>query len=189
MRLKEFIVFLIAFTIVYIVFFVIVDKISLKRSEENERKRILSYMDIQKYYKFANFYGIPSAISNQLLYSIFLDIQTTSTMKITTYGQKYQVSPYEFVVIVLYFEYYQLISKKVISYEEDTITQASYADQGLLYKYGPLFLSKSDYPKIMASMGNTAVGDLTYLNQKFLIPGIRIIGSNIFYVGDLNEKV
>ncbi len=188
MRLKEFIIFIIIFTVLYIIFFVVLDKIALKKSIENEKKRIQSYMNTSIYYPFANFYGIQSTITNELLYTIFLEIQQMSNMKISTYSTKYQISSYEFIVILLYFEYFHLIGRKSVSFEDDFITQASYADQNLIYKYGSYFLAKSDFPKILANMGNIAISDITYLNRKFLIPGVRVVNSNIIYVGDLNEK-
>ena len=188
MRLKEFAISIIIFTILYITFFVIFDKIVLKRQIKKEKERVLSLMDEKKYYAFACFYGVQKALSKDLLLNIYNDINRLNSFKISDYSDKYQISPYELIIVILYFEYFQLIERKNIGYQDNIINSADYKDQGLVYKYGTLFLDKLTYSDIINKMGNSASEELSYLQDRFLIPGVRIMNSTIYYVGDLNEN-
>ncbi len=188
MRLKEFVIFIIIFTILYITFFVVLDKITLKRQLKRARERVLSLMDEKKYYAFACFYGVQKTISKELLFSIYNDVQTLNTIKISDYSDKYQITPYELIIVILYFEYFQLIERKNIGFQENYIHDADYKDQALVYKYGSLFLDKLSYSEILAKLGNGANQELAYLQERFLIPGVRFLNSTLYYVGDLDEK-
>ena len=44
------------------------------------------------------------------------------------------------------------------------------------------------YEGILNNFGQVALRDLLEINQLFLCPGVRIIGNQIYYVGDINEK-
>ena len=188
MRLKEFVIFIIIFTILYITFFIIFDKVVLKRQIKRERSRVLSLMNEKKYYTFACFYGVQKTLSRDLLLTIYDDIHTLKSFKLSDYSEKYQISVYELIIVILYFEYFQLIERKNIGYQENIINNADYKDQGLVYKYGTLFLDKLSYSDIINKIGNVASAELSYLQERFLVPGVRIMNSTIYYVGDLNEK-
>ena len=186
MRLKEFVIFIIIFTILYIAFFVIFDKITLKRQIKKARERVLSLMDEKKYYTFACFYGVQKTLSKELLLSIYDDIQSLDSIKISDYSDKYQITPYEFIIVILYFEYFQLIERKNIGIQENYIHDADYKDQALVYKYGTVFLDKLSYSEIVSKIGNDANQELNYLQERFLFPGVRFLNSTIYYVGDLD---
>lgn len=189
MRLKEFIIFIIVFTILYIVFFIVYDAIQAKREKKLLEQKIASFMDINRFSKFAKFYGLDSiTVTNELLLVIYKDINHITNIPMKEYSEKYHLSIHEFIITILYFEYCYLIGGKNISIEENQISSMNYTDQGLILRYGSLFSDKNSYTQIIEKMGNQAVSDLNYFNEHFLIPGVRILNSNVYYVGDINEE-
>ena len=188
MRLKEFIYCMIFFTIVYWTFWIVLDLIMKKKNKSSKLKKIDSILIPEKFYSFANFYGIQKTFSKELLTSIYNDICPLIDFKISDYSNKYQVTPYEFIVIVLYLEYYDLINKKKIFYEEDHIKSLNYKENTILYKYGSLFLDNASFEQIQSKIGSIAFNDLMDINKYFLYPGVRFINSTIYYFGGSNEK-
>ena len=189
MRVKEFILFIIVFTILYILFFVIWDYIHSKKDKKREIERLSEIFMSDKISSFMKFYGVENFLVNpEVLQTIYQDIKDLSTISISAYSEKYHFSSYEFIIIVLYFEYYQLISRKNISLKEDVIRSMDSMDQQLIMKYGSFFLSQYNYSQIVEMVGDIASGELEQLNQHFLYPGVRIINSTIYYVGDVYEK-
>ena len=58
----------------------------------------------------------------------------------------------------------------------------------LILKYQPFFVKKTVYNDIVENIGQSAIREMDSLNQLYLIPGVRIINSQIYYyVGDINE--
>ena len=107
MRIKEFIIFLTVFTIIYVLFFIFFDAICDKKNRERENKRISSLFNGGKFSYFMKFYGImDSTITSELLNTIYQDVKGLANIPLSVYSEKYHLSIYEFIVIILYFEYY-----------------------------------------------------------------------------------
>lgn len=185
MRTKEYVIFLLIFTVCYILFFIIYDKLSIKVMQKRTLKHAYSMIDIDKYNSFATFYGIRSNISEDVIKCVYNDFKNIVNVKISDYSNKYKISSYELVVIILYLEYFNLISKRNIIFENDLIINTTYIDQNLINKYYSLFYNKSDLKKISSTMGDSALNDINYLNSRFLVPGVRLINSTLYYVGDI----
>ncbi len=192
MRLKQFIIFIIIFTIIYVAFFIIVDIRKKKILDKNEKKKIESLLQNDKFYLFARFYGLSNTtVTKDLLHTILNSIKNATSISLTTQSNNYQITIYELILTVLYFENYHLIGRKDISIESDVIQKLSARDQSLILKYGIYFQTQKTYQEIINTLGNEATEDLKYINNHYLFPGVRIIDSNIYYfekTGDSNEK-
>ncbi len=190
MRVKEFIMFIIVFTICYVGFFVFFDIVHNKNSQKKQEKRLHNLFQTNKILVFLKFYGIENpVVTGELLKSIYEEIKNMSSISISVYSEKYGIQPYEFVVCVLYLEYFQFISRKSVSVENDLMKTIDSTDQQLIMKYGTFFSEKKSYQQIIDIVGDTAVKELNDCNQCFLTPGVRIINSTVYYVGDIDEKV
>ncbi len=186
MRLKEFIIFLFIFTICYILFFILWDRKSLRDSIKKEKKRVIGLIEGNKFSKFAMFYGLQATLSNDVIFLIFQDIQQISRIKISFYSNKYGISSQEFVVLFLYFEFLSLISRKAISVHEDFIYPISIADQNLIHKYDVYFKEKDSFEVLTSKLGNGILKDISHLEYFLLVPGVRFIQSQLYYVGDIS---
>ena len=180
MRLKEFMITIIIFTIIYVLFFVILDLLESKKEKDRERKRMDSLFQEDPIAVFFQFYAVKNnGVTPSLLKTIYADMKRTTSLSL---------SIYEFVVAVLYLEYYQLTSRRNISIQEDLMKMIDFHDQELIMKYGSFFLEKCSYQEILERIGNSANQDLEFCNEHFLIPGVRMIDSTIYYVGEVYEK-
>ena len=184
MRFKEFIIFIIIFTIVYILFFVILDFIRNKKDDPN--KLLRQELNINNYYNFASFYGIKSNINIDTIINIYDIMNDSFNIKISYIANQFGLSNAEVVVIVLYLEYLNYLKEKNINMNNDTITNFSPQDKMLFDKYIPFFRNKSDYNTIVNSTNNSSKDELNYINNFFLVEGVRIINNTIYYVGDSN---
>ena len=102
-------------------------------------------------------------------------------------ASKYNITSYELVAIEKYLEYIGLLSTKSVNMTLDTIKKLSETEETTVVKYSILFSNKYDYKTIVASGGFGAEKELTQINNYYLVPGVRIQDSTIYYVGDLNE--
>ena len=184
MRIKEFIIFIFIFTILYILFFVIYDYIHNKILDKKNKDKLNSLINIDKYLIFTRFYGIESNVSKEIIINIYDEIKTLSQFYISFYANKYNITNIELVVIVLYLEYLELLGSKNISIQNNFITKASINEENMIFKYKDSFKNKIDINTMITSFGNNVVDDLVYLDKFFLIPGVRFINSIIYYVGD-----
>ena len=184
MRLKEFIIFIIIFTIVYILFFVILDYINNKKDDPN--KLLRAELNINNYYNFALFYGIKSNINIDIIINIYNLMNNSNNIKISYIANQYNISNLEVVVIVLYLEYLNYLKEKSININNDIITNFSSQDKMLFDKYINFFRNKADYNTIINSSNSVSRDELNYINSYFLIEGVRIINNQIYYVGDYN---
>lgn len=184
MRLKEFIIFIIIFTICYIVFFIVFDKISNIRAIKRQKKLDISLVQNNNYLLFAKFYGIQGTASNELILSILDGLRTSRVNTISILASTYHVSNDELVVIVLYLEYLKLIPVKNISITDDCLRSMSFADQNIIQRYLPLFYDRKSFNDISSSLGGNIINDLYYIDKQFLVPGVRYSDSKILYVGD-----
>lgn len=188
MRLKEFIITIFIFTIFYILFFIMFDKYTMKKEQKKKEKKMESILDENKFLLFARFYGLDATVSKEVLQSILNEVSKMASISISNCSNNYQLFPYQFVIAVLYLEYYQLFSLREVYLEGNVIVPVRQNNQGLVTKYKPYFVDKLSYQEIVQKLGQNAVKELALLNQLFLIPGVRIIGSQIYYVGDLDEN-
>ena len=167
MRLKEFIIFIVIFTACYILFFFLYDRIKKSSENKNQKKKIDAIMDANQYLLFAQFYGLSNGISMELLHKIYEDVQRQRDFNISTMSRMYQISPYEYVVALLYLEYNHLIDIKNISLMNDRIQPISSSDQEYIIKYGTYFYNKNDYSSIVREQGEKANQDLKNIQNSF----------------------
>lgn len=188
MRLKEFIITIFIFTVFYILFFIFFDKYTFHLEKKKEEKKMESILDENKFLLFSRFYGVDATVSKIILKQIMNDISKMPSISISNCSNNYQILPYQFVIAILYLEYFQLFGLREVYFEGNVIVPVRQSNQGLITKYKPYFASKLSYEEIVQKMGQSAVKELALLNQLFLIPGVRIIGTQIYYVGDLDEN-
>ena len=110
------------------------------------------------------------------------------SIPISNCGSNYQLEPFPFVVAVLYLEYCDLMGLKEVYLEGNVMIPIRQNYQSLIMKYRPYFVDKLSFEQIIQKVGESAMKELVVLNQLFLIPGVRIIGNQIYYVGDLDES-
>lgn len=189
MRTKEFIIFILIYTVCYFFFFYIIDKISDERENKKYEKNILKMINIDKYKKFAVFYGIQSNITLDTLTNIYNFYPKCSfPCQISELANNFGVTPYELIVIILFLEYIEAVSKKVISYQNNLISNPNYLDQKLIDKYSLQFKNKKNINDINNELGANTYNDIYYLNANYLIPGVRFINNQLYYVGDIYEE-
>lgn len=184
MRLKGFIIFLIIFTIVYIVFFKIMDTIYEHKDDSTDLLK--REIDINKYYNFAKFYNFNSTITQDIfikLYNLMID---STNIRISYLANQCNISNEEVVVMVLYLEYLDFLREKTINMNNDMISNFSMNDKAMFDKYINYFRNKTDYQTIINSVGSQAVDELNYINNYFVIEGVRIFNKKIYYAGDYN---
>lgn len=185
MRVKEFLIFIIIFTIVYILFFIIYDKLSLKKSKSKVKKQAKEKISIDNYQTFANFYGITTVMASiETMLHIYDDLLIDKNITISEEAKKYNLNNIEYVVIVIYLEYLGLIIKKNISLDFDIIKRLTILEQNMIQKYWPYFVNKASLEEITRNLGQNAINDIVIMNNNFLIPGVRLIDSKLYYVGD-----
>ena len=54
----------------------------------------------------------------------------------------------------------------------------------MMQKYNTYFQNKTPLSDIVNAMGKNAITDLNTMNSNFLMPGVRYVNSNLYYVGD-----
>lgn len=184
MRMKEFIIFIVIFTIAYIVFFIVFDKLSFKKAKRDARRQVESLVTIEQYNKFASFYGIQPIATIEIILSVYDSIKNNKDCIISREAEAHNLNNLEYVAIVLYLEYLGLIPKRMISIELDSMKKTSFVEQNMMQKYNTYFQNKTPLSEIINAMGNTALNDLNTMNKNFLMPGVRYVNSNLYYVGD-----
>lgn len=187
MRLKEFIIFIIIFTICYFTAFALYDYFSNKKALAKYNEKNNSAIILNKYLKFANFYGINTSISEDIINSIHLEIRNLFNINLNVLKEKYNLSIDEIIVIILFLEYLGLIPKRIISKEENMTYAISTHEENMLQKYSLFLASKFDYETITQRVGLNSDKELSYLDSKLLMPGIKLIDEKLYYVGDLDE--
>ena len=184
MRMKEFIIFIIIFTIMYIVFFIVLDKLSAIKLNKDALKRAESLIKIDQYAKFTSFYGIQGTATVEVILKIYEFMRLGKDCIISKEAKKNNLTNAEFVMVVLYLEYLSLISKRIISLDVDYMKKTTYTEQNMIQKYNTYFQNKASFDDISDTIGNQALSDLTYLDHNFLVPGVRFVNSKLYYVGD-----
>ena len=182
MRFKEYLICVIVFTILYVLFFVLYDKLIRKKEKGRVDKRLHLIMDGERFFRFAQFYGVNTRLSSDQLTSIYDRMRKSGDFVISLFAKDIQLTPYEVIVIVLYFEYFLLLEKKNISLESDLVKTLNVTDQGYLFKYGPMFLEKNSMEQILQKEGAIANKELIYMQENFLTPGIRLWDNTLYYV-------
>ena len=187
MRLKEFIIFIIIFTIIYFLSFWIYDYISNKKALKklNEKKEQL--LTKEKFKIFCNFYNVNTEVNSEVIHAVYINAKDNLILSFSKLAELYNISKDEAILLVLYLEYIGFIKKMAILSDNDTTSLLTEYDNSLITKYALYFNNKFDYNTIIQRTGLNSDKELNYLNNKFLIPGVRIINSTIYYIGDLND--
>lgn len=184
MRLKGFILFIIIFTICYIVFFILYDRFNDKRNSAD--KILLKELDINKFYNFSKFYSINTTIDINTILRIYNLMIDTDNIKLSYIANQVNVSIDEVIIVVLYLEYLNYLSEKTICRDKDMITDFTPNDKALFDKYIVHFRNKSDLDTIKANCGPNAFEELFYINNYYIAEGVRIVDNKIYYAGDYN---
>ena len=182
MRFKEYLICVIVFTILYILFFLFYDFMVRKKEKGRVNKRFHLIMDGERFFRFAQFYGVNTRLSSEQLSTIYERMRKAGDFVISMFARDIQLTPYEVIVIVLYFEYFLLLEKKNISLESDLVKTLNVTDQGYLFKYGPLFLDKYSIEQIVQKEGQMAMKEIQYMQANNLTPGIRLWENKLYYV-------
>ena len=182
MRLKEFIIFIGIFTVCYCLFFILLDIIRNRKDKKKQENRFQEIMNGERFSRFAQFYGASLSLTSEQLKEFYQIILKANNLSISTISEQYQISPYEMVVLILYFEYFHLIDNKSISMKEGIMRPMNSGEQSLAFKYGSFFLDKSDYAKIQSIFGDIVSSDMNLIQEYFLVPGVRFIDSKLYYV-------
>lgn len=184
MRTKEFIIFIIIFTIFYIIFFVLYDKFIKSKNDKLILKLFDSSVDINKYYKFSYFYGINSSLTKDKIFEIYNTCITNSNNRLSFIANKCSLNVNELVIVILYLEYLELLPRKKISIINDYYQTLGYVDQNYILKYSSHFNEKKSFDMLLSIYGNSINNELLYIDSNYLFPGVRIIDSKIYYIGD-----
>ena len=185
MRLKGFIIFIIIFTIVYIGFFIIYDKMSLIREENRIKKMLDSLINIDNYLKFALFYGVNGTVSKDTIIQIYDEIKNRDSFRISLEAMTFNLSKEELVTIVIYLEYLELIPVRNISLSNDVVRSITFTERDIVNKYHVFFQEKRDLDFISTNIGNSVTKDLDIITSENLVPGVVYKNSRIYYVGDV----
>ena len=186
MRLKEFIIFLIIFTICYFLFFYFYDVFTNKKALEKNEKDTKTLIDLDKYYIFSSFYGIDSHITGSIINLLYFELKQSLNNNLEELSLKYSISIEEVIVVIMFLEYSGVIMKRKIIGGNNCVSLNN-NDETLILKYSLLFANKSDYETIVKEMGITTLKELNYMSEHYLIPGIIFKDSTLTYVGDINE--
>ena len=184
MRLKAFIIFIIIFTIAYIVFFILYDRF---RDKQNDSSKLLKQeLDMIKFSNFSKFYNVNTNITIDNILNIYNLMKDTDNIKISYIANEANVLKEEVIVVVLYLEYLNYLSEKTINTDMDMIMDFSNNDKVLFDKYITFFRNKIDYNSLVANNGTGTNEGLLYINKYYIVEGVRIINNRIYYAGDYN---
>ena len=188
MRLKEFLYFLLFFTIAYFLFWGILDLYKKRKNKAEKLAKVDITITTEKYIAFASFYGIQSSLSKYDLITIYKDVEQLSDYRISYFADKYHISSLEFTVVILFLEYYGLINSKEVFMESDCIKNCNNSKNNYLKKYNSFFSKKATLAEIESKVGQTALEDLMKIDNYYLYPGVRFIGNELIYLGDSYEE-
>ena len=187
MRLKEFIIFIIIFTIIYFLAFYIYDQIKNKKAVQKKNEESIEAVNLAEYIKFALFYGLNSMIDENLFKMMFNFLHDNVVINLQDTANAYQISIDEIVILILFLEYKDAITKRCILKEKNCTTRLTDNEDGLCVKYSIWFYNKNDYNTILQKAGFAGQNEISELQSKNLIPGIIIKDNQIYYYGDSHE--
>ena len=185
MRLKQFLIFIGVFTVCYIIFFIVYDFLLSFITSKNEKKQANKLINKNDFQKFANFYGIQTTISKGVIKQIYKYYNDEKDHRISSEAAHFNVSNIEYIVVILFLEYLDLLFKESIYLKSDLISTPSLQEEDIRKRYVVHLHEKKDLEAIIAMVGDTAKNDLAFLDSIFLIPGVRFIDSKLYYYGDL----
>jgi hypothetical protein len=186
MRLKPFIVFLIIFTIIYFVGFMIYDHFKNKKDEEKTIANNLLLLSVEKLKKFALFYNVNITINDAILNVMFEELKNINSIPISTLTNKYNITKEELIIIIEYLEYFGLMRTLSIHNNQDLISILNTKEDALIIKYSIQFSNKYDYNTILRNVGLGADKEIEMIIENHLIPGVKLENSTLIYVGDLD---
>lgn len=185
MRLKPFLIFLAIFTVCYIIFFIVYDFLVSFFTTKKEMKQANKLINKNDFQKFANFYGIQSSVTKDVIKQIYKYYNDEKDHRISSEAAYYKVSNMEYVIIILFLEYLDLLFEESVYLKSDMISTPSLQEDALRKKYVVYLHEKKDLETITSLLGDTARNDLAFLDSIFIIPGVRFINSKLYYYGDL----
>lgn len=186
--MKEFLIFIGVFTVCYIAFWAIYDKLSVIILKNKVKNRAFSLINYDSYLSFAQFYGINGTANLSTLQNIYLNYKDDEKIVLASASQQFGVTPIEFAVIYLYFEYINVFYKKMINLETGVISSMTFDDLSMINKYQTFFQTKTDYQKLFSIFGDAAHQNLTYIDHNFLVPGVRFINDILYYFEGVNKE-
>lgn len=184
MRLKEFIIFLVIFTILYFVCFYIYDRFKNKKDLKKRSKDIEDLINIENYKRFAKFYQLEIKADISNVFGIFNDVKDNFSISLKELSEKYNLSINEVIITILFLEYYSLVSKRKISIEKEMTFKVSEDDRALLLKFSLLISNKFDYRTVIEKAGFNSDKELKYLYDNYLLPGVILKDDTLVYLGD-----
>ena len=108
-------------------------------------------------------------------------------INLTPVANDNNISKDELIVVILFLEYLGLIRLRCILYGNDCTAPLNDMEQGYVMKYSLYFSNRYDYRTIVSSAGLNSDKEIDAMCRRYIVPGIRIVDSVIYYVGDLNE--
>lgn len=188
MRFKEFLIFIIIFTILYFVSFAIYDYITNKKAVQKRDEDKEKLFNIQLYFKYAEFYLIHSTINEELLKKITSDLASNLVISLSGYSQENNISVEELIIIISFLEYEDLIPKRAVLIHQDCTTPLTEKDETLILKFSLLFINKYNYKTVLEKAGFNSDKEIEYLSSRNLLIGMKIIDQNLIYFeGDEND--
>jgi hypothetical protein len=183
MRLKQFLIFIVIFTVSYTLFFAVFDYIVSLIEWKKELKHARMSVNTDDYRNFARFYGLVPEANKSLIMKIYNHYDDRREHKISLEAEHYNLSNVEYIVIILYLEYLDLLERETIYLNRDTISVPTYRDEEIFTKYIVYLHEKKSLEEMTNLIGFSTKADLTYLDSVFLIPGVRFINSQLYYYG------
>lgn len=187
MRLKEFIIFIIIFTIIYFLGFYIYDSIVNKKASEKRDKEVKDTINIEKYKIFCNFYNVTPSIDKSILEAIHVTLKQSLNNDLNQLVSAYSISMNELIVAILFLEYIGIIKTRKILVENNCCVPLKESDEVLMMKYSLMFSNKFDYDTVTKRIGLNSDKELLYMSTHYMMPGVILKDKILYYVGDIDE--
>lgn len=187
MRLKEFIYFIIIFTIIYFLSLYIYDQIKNKKALNKKNEEDKNTIKLEEFNKFAKFYNVIITFQEDVLEKLSIILHSNIEINMQQICNDFNISVDELIVIILYLEYNDLIGKRAIVKNQNCTCQLTEKDESLILKYSLLFFDKFDYETMLQKGGFGSEAEIKYMDNRYLIPGVIIKDSTIYYYGDNYE--
>ena len=185
MRLRSFIIVVIIFTVLYTIFCYFYNKKYDKQKQDNFISHALSMINIEMYNKFASFYGVTPTVDANTIFNIYTKYYDYGSLVISKEASIYNITSIEFIIIILYLEYNGLLKNIMkVSADIDNMRKLDNLEIVMVQKYYELFAKKYDFNSIVDKFGLNCSHELSLVDRYYMAPGIRIIDSKIYYVGD-----
>ena len=191
MRTKEFIRFIIIFTILYIIFFLIYDFFVKKNDKRRLVRLAKKAIKMDDYLKFCSFYAIEGTASLKTILKIYLNYVDNRNCTLSLAASNYDLSNFEFSTIIIYLEYLKLISSRIVSINNNCVKMTTYSEQNLIQTYSKYFDEKKDYNFIIITLVLLISLIILFIEKEGKIYGkiviISMLVSTIFIYNELKK--